>query len=126
MRHIFCHILVHNVGGEISEVIKMSKRLKRQENNICGKWIRYIRLGLYNKSHPKITQEQLVARVQVLGLKIDRTALSRIERSERYLSDIEVVCFAKALDVSPQVLICGPDNILPEISSFVSIISEDD
>ncbi len=102
----------------------MSKRIKRKQNNVSGKWIRYVRMGNYGKSRRRITQEQLIARVQVLGLKIDRTALSRIERGERYLSDIEIVGFAKALEVTPQLLICGPDNVMPEISEVVEETKE--
>jgi len=102
----------------------MSKRAKMPENNICGKWIRYVRKGNYDKKHPKMTQEELTAKLQLLGLKIDRTALSRIESGSRILSDIEIVCFASALNVPLDFLFFGSDNSLPEITEFVSIVAE--
>lgn len=104
----------------------MSKRVRLMKNNICGKWIKYVRKGLYDKQHPKMTQEELTARLQVLGLRIDRTALSRIESGERILSDIEVACFASALKVPLDFLFFGTDKTLPEITEFVSLVAEEE
>lgn len=104
----------------------MSKRVRLMKNNICGKWIKYVRKGLYDKQHPKMTQEELTARLQVLGLRIDRTALSRIESGERILSDIEVACFASALNVPLDFLFFGVDGTLPEITEFVSMVAEEE
>lgn len=104
----------------------MSKRVKMVQNNICGKWIRYVRKGLYDKRHPKMTQEELTAKLQILGLKIDRTALSRIESGARVLSDIEVACFASALNVPLDFLFFGSDGTLPEITEFVSLVAEEE
>lgn len=104
----------------------MSRRAKMVKNNVCGKWIRYVRKGLYDKRHPKMTQEELTAKLQVLGLKIDRTALSRIESGARVLSDIEVACFAYALKVPLDFLFFGADGTLPEIAEFVSLVAEEE
>ena len=49
---------------------------------------------------PRITQRDLVARLQVLGVVIDQSGLSKIESGRRPVSDIEVVALAKALKVS--------------------------
>lgn len=103
----------------------MSKRVKMVENNICGKWIRYVRKGLYDKKHPKMTQEELTAKLQLLGLKIDRTALSRIESGARVLSDIEIACFASALNVPLEFLFFGFNGSLPEITELVLHVAED-
>ena len=102
----------------------MSRRNKLTINNICGKWIRFVRKGYYSKSHPKITQEELTARLQVLGLKIDRSALSRIENGTRILSDIEVACFAYALKVPIQFLYFGNEEKVPNVSMLTSIIAD--
>lgn len=62
--------------------------------NITGKNIKDIR----NKS--KITQEDLCARMQILGYQISRSDISKLETGKRYISDYEVAGFAKVLKVS--------------------------
>ncbi len=49
---------------------------------------------------PSITQADLVARLQLLGVMIDQSILSKIEGEQRPVTDIEVVAIAKALKVS--------------------------
>ena len=49
---------------------------------------------------PPITQTDLVARLQLLGMMIDQSALSKIENQQRPVTDTEVVALAKALKVS--------------------------
>jgi len=49
---------------------------------------------------PPITQMDLIARLQVLGINIDQSTLSKIENQQRPVTDIEVVALAKALKVS--------------------------
>ena len=49
---------------------------------------------------PKITQGDLCARLQVLGLPLERPAISKIETGYREVTDVEIVALAKALDVS--------------------------
>lgn len=51
-------------------------------------------------ANPPITQTDLVARLQLLGMKIDQSGVSKIESGQRPVSDIEVVALAKALRVS--------------------------
>ena len=82
----------------------MDNKQSNNKRNICGKQIHLIRTGQYDKKHPKITQEMLAARLQVLGLDIDRTAISRIETGKRMLKDTEVITFAKVLNVPLAVL----------------------
>ena len=74
------------------------------KNNICGRQIHLIRTGKYDKQHEKISQDLLAARLQVAGLDIDRTAISRIETGKRMLKDIEVIFFAKVLKIPINVL----------------------
>lgn len=84
----------------------------KQSNNknICGKQIHLIRTGQYDKKHKKITQDILAARLQIVGLDIDRTAISRIESGGRFLKDSEVLLFAEALKVPIEVLYDSTDN----------------
>ena len=78
----------------------------KQSNNknICGKQIHLIRTGQYDKKYEKITQDILAARLQIVGLDIDRTAISRIESGSRFLKDSEVLLFAEALKVPVEIL----------------------
>ena len=59
---------------------------------------------------PPITQIDLVARLQLLGVMIDQSTLSKIESEQRPVTDIEVVAFAKALKVSVAWLLEEIDN----------------
>ena len=52
------------------------------------------------KARERLTQEDLAARLTVLGLPMDRSTVSRIENQSRSLNDIEAWYFAKALRVS--------------------------
>ena len=62
--------------------------------NISGKNIKQIR------KYGKITQEDLCARMQVMGFKISRSDISKLENGKRFITDVEVVGFSKALKVS--------------------------
>lgn len=68
-------------------------------NNICGTQIAYHRKQL-NKS-----QRQLADSLQLLGLDVDKNAIQRIEAGKRFVTDIELVYFAKVLNVSYQELL---------------------
>lgn len=61
--------------------------------NITGKNIKEIR------KDKKITQEDLCARMQVMGYQISRSDISKLENGKRFISDFEVVGFAQALKV---------------------------
>lgn len=71
-------------------------------SNLVGFGIRKARL----ESRPPITQNDLVARLQVLGLDyMDQTKISRIENGERPVYDYELVALAQALKVSVEWLL---------------------
>lgn len=61
--------------------------------NIVGSRVRKAR----KKS--KVTQMELAARLQVLGIRIDRPAISKLETGNRPVTDIEVAAIAKTLKV---------------------------
>lgn len=61
-------------------------------------------------ANPPITQTNLVARLQLLGIKIDQSGVSKIESGQRPVSDIEVVALAKALRVSVAWLLEGTND----------------
>jgi Helix-turn-helix. len=51
------------------------------------------------KSKPKITQNDLLARLAVRGIDLEKTTISKIEAKTRPVTDIELVAFADALGV---------------------------
>ena len=65
-----------------------------QRRNIVGLRIRKVRKGL------KITQMELAAQLQLLGITIDRSGIAKIEGGRRPVSDIEVAAIARILKVS--------------------------
>ena len=53
----------------------------------------------------KLTQSDLAARMQTLGASIDQQMISRIEHNSRFVTDYELVLFAKALKTTPECLL---------------------
>jgi len=74
--------------------LKKTHQLPRR--NIIGRRIREARL----KCKPPISQDDLAGRLAAKGVVLDQTAISRIERQDRYLMDYEVAAIAKCLKVS--------------------------
>ena len=62
-------------------------------NNVCGKNIAKLRLSL------KISQRELADRMQLVGIDIDKNAIQRIECGKRFVTDIEIIGFAKIFNV---------------------------
>ena len=71
------------------------------ERNLVGRRVRDGRL----KAKPPVTQVELAARLEVMGLKISQAAISKIETGSRPVSDLEVAALAKALGVSAASLL---------------------
>lgn len=76
------------------------------DRNIVGSKVSQAR----RMANPPITQTDLVARLQLLGIKIDQSGVSKIESGQRPVSDIEVVALAKALRVSVAWLLEGTND----------------
>lgn len=68
------------------------------ERNITGKNIKVFR------QYKNISQEQLAAKLNLLGLSLDQTIISRIENQTREILDYEVKTFADALGVNIEEL----------------------
>ena len=68
-------------------------------NNVCGKNIAKFRLEL------KISQRELADRMQLVGIDIDKNAIQRIECGKRFVTDIEIIAFAKIFNVSFEQLL---------------------
>jgi len=67
-----------------------------KKRNVVGQRVQQARKA----SKPMITQVDLTARLQVLGIKIEQSSISKIESGQRPVSDVETVALAKALKVS--------------------------
>ena len=63
-------------------------------NNICGK-----ALFEYRKKY-KISQRELADMLQLAGLDIDKNAVQRIEAGKRFVTDIEIKCLSKTLNLT--------------------------
>jgi len=63
------------------------------KKNIIGSHVRKARKA------SKITQRDLVAQLQLLGIKIDQAGLSKLENGNRPVTDIEIAAIAKILKV---------------------------
>ena len=62
-------------------------------NNVCGKNI----AGFRKKAG--ISQKVLSDKVQLVGIDIDKNAVQRIEQGKRFVTDIEVIAFAKVFNI---------------------------
>jgi len=52
-----------------------------------------------------VTQAELAARMQVLGVSIDQQSISAIENNRRIVTDYELACFCKALQCTERDLL---------------------
>ena len=69
------------------------------EKNISGDRIHQARTAM------RLSQADLAARMQVNGVTIEREAISKIETGDRFVTDYELMVFAKVLNVSVEWLI---------------------
>lgn len=70
-------------------------------NNICGKNIARLRIDL------GISQRELADRMQLVGIDVDKNAIQRIECGKRFVTDIEIIAFAKIFDITFDELLIG-------------------
>jgi transcriptional regulator with XRE-family HTH domain len=60
----------------------------------------------------RLSQGDLAAKLQTMNVNIDQQMISRIERNQRIVTDFEVVCFAKALNLNALWLLSGHEDVL--------------
>ncbi len=63
-------------------------------NNLCGKRLKELRLS------QGLSLRQLAVKMQLLGYDVDYYFIFRAENGERFITDIDLVIFARALNVS--------------------------
>lgn len=78
-------------------------RLRAEDGtkNLAGPRVRLLRKGL------GLSQEELAAKLQLLGMDSERGVIKRIENGERAVSDLEIRLLARFFNVSYQYLIDG-------------------
>lgn len=70
--------------------------MSNKDKNLIGDRVKFARV----KNKPKITQNDLLARLAVRGIELEKTAISKIESKTRPVTDKELVALSDALDVS--------------------------
>ncbi len=68
-------------------------------NNICGK------VMAVKRKEMGYSQRELADKLQLLGLDIDKNAIQRIEAGKRFVTDIELIYIAEAINVSFDTLL---------------------
>lgn len=76
------------------------------KNNICGKNI----YNLRKSQSPKMSQRILAEKCQLEGVDLDKNAIQRIEAGLRFVTDIEIICFCKIFNTSPQTILLGIED----------------
>lgn len=52
-----------------------------------------------------LSQEELAVKMQLMNVKIDQQMISKIENNKRIVTDYELVCFSRILNVSTEELL---------------------
>jgi len=78
----------------------MKKTRQDAALNDYGPLIRRKRLA----SKQKISQDDLSGRLAVMGISLDRSAISRIENQDRGILDYELTAICKCLKIRPSEL----------------------
>lgn len=62
-------------------------------NNLSGKKIALLR------KERKLSQRKLAEKMQLMGFDVDHYFIRRVENGERFVTDIDLIIFSKALEV---------------------------
>ena len=87
------HILAENVLLENILSLSFIYYHFVQHKNIIGPRVKEARKGA------GVTQADLAAQLQVMGITVDRSAIAKIETGRRPISDIEAAAISKILKV---------------------------
>lgn len=77
----------------------MKKILFENNKNVISSCLKISRI----KNH--LSQSQLAAKMQMLGVNLDQQMISKIENNTRMVTDYELACFSIALSVSLEDLL---------------------
>jgi transcriptional regulator with XRE-family HTH domain len=104
---VILYIIAQNVPKRNIILVLLRYITLMNRRNIVGSRIRQAR----KSANPSITQMDLVARLEVQGISIDRSGLSKIETGHRPVTDIEAAGIARALKVSVSWLFGETDDL---------------
>lgn len=82
--------------------------------NIIGPRLRTIR------REKGLTQSMLAARCGILGWDIGENIITKIETDVRCVGDIELMCLALALDITPAMLLPPIEKVKAIVKSYYS------
>ncbi|MDD3569618.1 MAG: helix-turn-helix transcriptional regulator [Lachnospiraceae bacterium] len=74
---------------------------KSSSLNICGNKIKELRQALI----PTVSQRMLADQLQLIGIDLDKNAIQKIEIGNRFVTDIEIVAFAKIFNITTDELL---------------------
>lgn len=69
--------------------------------NLCGNKIRELRQALT----PAVSQRVLADQLQLIGIDLDKNAIQKIESGKRFVTDIEIIAFAKIFNITTDELL---------------------
>ena len=72
-------------------------------NNLTGNKIAQIRKA------KKLSQRKLATKMQLLGFDVDHYFIRRVENGERFVTDIDLVIFSRALEVPVSEILSAED-----------------
>jgi transcriptional regulator with XRE-family HTH domain len=98
-----------SLGTLVDRILPYYSFVRRK--NIIGSRVRKAR------KESKITQMELAARLQLLGIIIDRSGIAKLESGRRPASDIEAAAIAKVLDVPIPWLFEESNNLLDPLGT---------
>lgn len=87
--------------------------------NIVGPQIQALR------RNRKLTQAMLAARCGMLGWDVGENVITKIETQIRCVVDVELLCLAKALDISPELLLPAENQAKRTIKVYYAAKQED-
>ncbi len=58
-----------------------------------------------------LSQEQLAARMQTMNCNIDQQMISKIENNNRQVTDFELACLCKCLEITPNEMLKDIDEM---------------
>lgn len=85
------------------------KKINYYDNkNVISRRLRYFR------KLRGLSQEQLVARLQVMNVNMDQQSISKIEHNARIVTDYELACLCRALGVRVEEMLADFYGAYPE------------
>ena len=78
----------------VFQVIRMKKIEFYNNKNIISVRLRQAR------KESRLSQSELAARLQLMNINIDQQMISKIEKNERQVTDYELACLCKCLNIS--------------------------